>query len=117
MRCEAPNCGAEIPLVRSFWLCKKANRKRALKPRVERPASGPPRVEFEVFEPRTEAGVFGGTVSRAKAKCLCCGTVLPPERVRAQLAAQRSGADVVFDTKGRRTGVARLLAVVTLKTR
>ena len=30
VRCEAPNCGAEIPLMRSFWLCKKANRKRAL---------------------------------------------------------------------------------------
>jgi len=32
VRCEAPNCGAEIPLMRSFWLCKKANRKRALRP-------------------------------------------------------------------------------------
>ena len=30
VRCEAPKCGAEIPLMRSFWLCKKANRKRAL---------------------------------------------------------------------------------------
>ena len=28
VRCEAPNCGAEIPLVRSFWLCKKAERRR-----------------------------------------------------------------------------------------
>ena len=28
VRCEAPNCGAEIPLMRSFWLCKKARRKR-----------------------------------------------------------------------------------------
>ncbi|MER3466095.1 MAG: DNA methyltransferase, partial [Armatimonadota bacterium] len=37
VRCESPNCGAEIPLVRSFWLCKKANRKRALRHRVERP--------------------------------------------------------------------------------
>jgi hypothetical protein len=34
VRCEAPNCGAEIPLVRSFWLCKKANRRRALRPIV-----------------------------------------------------------------------------------
>jgi adenine-specific DNA methylase len=34
VRCESPNCGAEIPLVRSFWLCKKANRKRALRPVV-----------------------------------------------------------------------------------
>ena len=35
VRCEAPNCGAEIPLMRSFWLCKKAKRKRALRHRVE----------------------------------------------------------------------------------
>jgi len=34
VRCEAPNCGAEIPLVRSFWLCKKPSRKRALRPVV-----------------------------------------------------------------------------------
>ncbi|MEW6749360.1 MAG: hypothetical protein AB1505_00075 [Candidatus Latescibacterota bacterium] len=41
--------------------------------------------------------------------------MLPPERVRAQLAAQRGGADVVFDGRGRRVGGARLLAVVTLR--
>jgi hypothetical protein len=41
--------------------------------------------------------------------------VLGPERVRAQLAAQRGGADVVFDVEGQRTGGARLLAVVLLK--
>jgi hypothetical protein len=43
--------------------------------------------------------------------------VLPPERVRAQLAAQRGGADVIFDEQGRRTGGAYLLAVVTLRPR
>jgi adenine-specific DNA methylase len=115
VRCEAPNCGGEIPLVRSFWLCKKASRRRALRPRVERPKGEPPRVEFEVFEPNAERDVPGGTVSRAKATCVCCGTVLAPERVRAQLAAQRGGADAVFDARGRRTGGARMLAVVLLK--
>jgi adenine-specific DNA methylase len=116
VRCEAPSCGAEIPLVRSFWLCKKASRKRALRPRVERPAGGePPRVELAVFEPKAEKEVPGGTVARAKATCLCCGAVLPPDRVRAQLAAERGGADVIFDATGRRTGGARLLAVVTLR--
>jgi adenine-specific DNA methylase len=113
VRCEAPNCGAEIPLVRSFWLCKKANRKRALRHKIVK--GGPPRVEFEVFEPKSEKDVPAGTVTRARATCLCCGTVLQPERVRAQLAAQRGGADVVFDEQGRRTGGARMLAVVTLK--
>ena len=115
VRCEAPNCGAEIPLMRSFWLCKKAKRKRALRHRVERSEVEPPGVEFEVFEPQVEKEVYGGTVTRARATCLCCGAVLPPERVRAQLAAERGGADVIFDAEGRRTGGARMTAVVTLK--
>ena len=115
VRCEAPKCGAEVPLLRSFWLCKKAKRKRALRPRIERPRSSSPRVEFEVFEPKSVKDVRDGTVTKAKAACLCCGTVLPPERVRAQLASQKGGADVVFDAKGRRTGGARMTAVVTLK--
>ncbi len=115
VRCEAPNCGAEIPLMRSFWLCRKPRRKRALRHRVEHCEGGSPRVAFEVFEPQTDREVHGGTVTRARATCLCCGAVLPPERVRAQLAAQHGGADVVFDAAGRRTGGARLTAVVTLK--
>ena len=71
VRCESPNCGAEIPLARSFWLCKKAKRRRALRHRVVRPAGEPPRVEFEVFEPKAEKDVPGGTVTRAKATCVC----------------------------------------------
>ena len=115
VHCEAPACGAEIPLMRSLWLCKKAKRKRALRPTVSKPEDGAPRVEFEVFEPETDKDVPAGTVTRAKATCLCCGAVLPPDRVRSQLAAQRGGADAVFDAAGRRTGGARLTAVVTLK--
>lgn len=38
VRCESTGCGAEIPLVRSFWLSKKANRKRALRYKVVRPS-------------------------------------------------------------------------------
>jgi len=121
VRCESPNCGAEIPLVRSFWLCKKASRRRALRHRVERPRGEPPRVELEVITPKTENEVQAGTVTRAKASCVCCGVVLPPERVRAQLSAQRGGADVLFDPSpgrqgaGVRVGGARMLAVVTLR--
>jgi adenine-specific DNA methylase len=115
VRCESPNCGAEIPLVRSLWLCKKASRRRALQSTIERSKGHAPRVEFEIFEPKTEKEVQSGTVTRAKASCVCCGVVLPPDRVRAQLASQRGGADVVFDAGGRRTGGARMLAVVSLR--
>ena len=115
VRCEAPDCGAEIPLMRSFWLCKKPKRKRALRCRIERPEGAPPQVAFEVFEPKAESEVRPGTVTRARATCPCCRAVLPPDRVRAQLAARRGGADAVFDDAGRRIGGARMTAVVTLK--
>ena len=126
VRCESPNCGAEIPLMRSFWLCKKAKRKRALKYKVIPPSSSPspargegriiePRVEFEIFEPKNDKDVPPGTVNRAKAKCLCCEPgVLSPDRVKAQLRQQCGGGDVIFDANGNRIGGARLLAVVTL---
>jgi putative DNA methylase len=115
VRCESPNCGAEIPLVRSLWLCKKASRKRALRFQVVRRGGGPPRVEVEIFEAKSEGALARGTVTLAKATCVACGAVLPPERVRGQLAAERGGADVVFDAEGRRTGGARMLAVVMLR--
>jgi putative DNA methylase len=148
VRCESPNCGAEIPLVRSFWLCNKANRKRALRYKVIFPSSSPSpargegmlgrelveatlrgrpgegqaqrpapmkTIQFEIFEPKNDSEVPNGTVTRAKATCICCGNVLPPERVRAQLAAQGGGADVIFGGSGERVGGARMLAVITLK--
>jgi len=115
VRCEAPNCGAEIPLARSFWLSKKTGRRRALRYRIGRPAGRPPETVFEIFDPKSEAEVPRGTVSRGNATCPACGTVLRVERVRAQLSAQRGGADATFDEGGRRIGGARLLAVVTVR--
>lgn len=99
--------------MRSFWLCRKANRKIALKPSVTRQYASPPRVSLEIFEPEAASEVAGSTVSRARATCLCCRAVLPPDRVRAQLAAQRGGANATLDDNGNRTGGARLTAVVT----
>lgn len=115
VRCESPNCGAEIPLVRSLWLCKKASRKRTLRYKVVQPKGDPPRVEFEIFKPETDDQVLAGTVSQAKATCPCCGAVLAPDRVRAQLRDQCGGVDAEFNEEGNRIGGARLLAVAILK--
>ena len=115
VRCEAPGCGAEIPLLRSMWLSRRAERKRALRAMLVRTAGEAPKVAFEVFEPKHDGEVRGGTVTRGKASCICCGTVLPPERVRTQLVAQRGGADVVFDEDGTRIGGAMMTAVVTVR--
>ncbi len=115
VRCEAPDCGAEIPLLRSFWLCNKPKRKWALRPYVKRVDGLSPQVGFEVFEPKNSEDVHTGTVTRAKATCLCCGAVLPPERVRTQLASEHGGADVKFDDEGNRIGGAMMTAVVTIQ--
>jgi adenine-specific DNA methylase len=114
VKCETPNCGAEIPLVRSFWLCKKASRKRALRFKITRETNATPRVEFEIFEPTRDTDVPKATVSKAKATCICCNMTLLPDRVRAQLREISGGADVIFDDHGKRVGGARLLAVVTV---
>ena len=115
VRCEAPDCGAEIPLMRSMWLCQKPKRRRAFRPVITRPTQGPPQVTLEIFEPQSASDVSDGTVSRARATCLSCNAVMPPDRVRTQIAAQKGGADTTFDDQGNRTGGARMTAVVTLR--
>jgi adenine-specific DNA methylase len=115
VRCEAIGCGAEIPLMSSFWLCKKAGRRLGLRYTVERPKKGKPVVQFEMFTPKSDSALPDGTVHRGDATCLCCHVVLPAARVRSQLTTQRGGADVQFDAKGNRTGGALMLAVVTLR--
>jgi adenine-specific DNA methylase len=116
VRCEGAHCGAEIPLVRSFWLSKKAARRKALRYVIERPNTVPPIVTFEIFTPQSDTEVPRGTVARAKATCPCCGATMAPDRVRTQLAIQRGGADTIFSSAAERVGGARLLAVATLKT-
>jgi putative DNA methylase len=106
------NCGAEVPLIRSFWLSKKPNRKRALRYSVVPTGKKSARVEFEVFEPKKDTDVSNATVTRARARCLCCNLVTSPERVRIQLVEQHGGASPIFDASGNRIGGARLLAVV-----
>ena len=117
VRCESPNCGAEIPLMRSMWLC------REVQPQTGR--SKPMWCETKAFRRGSslrfssrdsDSQVAKGTVARAKATCVCCHAVLQSERVRAQIAAQKGGADAVFDAHGNRIGGARMTAVVILRT-
>lgn len=115
VRCEQPNCGCEIPLVRSFWLCKKPARRLALSLTADKHTKDTPSLQFDIFRPKNESEVQAGTVSNSKATCPACHKVLGGDRVRAQLSQQAGGANVVFDSKSQRVGGARLLAVVVLR--
>jgi putative DNA methylase len=111
VRCEAPKCGVEFPLARSFWLSKPRGGVgvRLIRPKTH--VTGP--LVPEVFSPRTRSEVSPGTVAQGKATCPICRATLSPNRVKAQLRGTNGGAHVVFDSSGRRTGGAMLLAVVT----
>lgn len=74
--CQNPTCGAEIPLMRQFWLAKKENKKIALKPFINNGM-----VEFEIVE-NPDFDPTKGTVSRAIATCLVCGSTVDANTTR-----------------------------------
>ncbi|WP_010477372.1 DUF1156 domain-containing protein [Thermococcus zilligii] len=93
--CQNPACGAEIPLMRQFWLAKKNNRKVALYPHVEGKE-----VKFRIvgdgYEPMP--GDFDpskGTVKGAKATCPVCGMTHDEKTVRKLFREGRAGQRMV----------------------
>ena len=137
VRCEAPHCGAEIPIFKSPWLAKKgATKARYFRESLDgrssvllienAPIGGPITLRIARGEgsenPKPGYVPLVGTKANgnnANVICPCCASVLPGSknnpRTRTQLADQQGGADVIFDATGCREGGARLLAVVTLK--
>jgi len=100
VRCQNPSCEAEIPLMRQFWLAKKPNKNVSLYPYVEGRV-----VKFKVvgtgYEKMPEDfDPSKGTVSRAIAECLVCGSIVEANDVRKQFregkATQRMVAVVSY---------------------
>ncbi len=134
VRCESPDCGAQIPIYRSAFLAKRdSSRARYFKEADdgesvallidEAPKGGP--IRFRIAKgygsQQTRPGYTLATGTKvpgrtANVKCPCCGVVLPGtrsnNRTAVQLSAQKGGADVQFDEHGDRIGGAYLLAVV-----
>lgn len=104
IQCEGPSCGAEVPLVGLLWLSRREKHRVALRYRGVREPGGGGRVEFEIFEPKSEAEVQPPIVKRFAATCPVCGYTTPYARVREQIRAKRGG-----------TRDARMIAVITLK--
>jgi putative DNA methylase len=112
IQCEGPGCGAEVPLIRSLWLAKKAHRSAGLQLLPNPKAK---RVDFQVIikdragwvdqaspKARIDNPKFDGTVKRGSGTCPCCGYTTPVKQIREQLKARRGGAND-----------ARLICVVT----
>jgi adenine-specific DNA methylase len=126
--CQNPSCGAEIPLIRQYWLAKKGNKKVSLY--MYRGSDfgvrGSDKVEFMIVEnkngkwipispnlenriPVPDFDPEKGTVSRAVAVCLVCGSVVDDKTTRKLFqegkAGQRMVAVVLHNKRGSGSGV------------
>lgn len=93
--CQNPSCGAEIPLMRQFWLAKKSNKKVALYPYVEGKE-----VKFKVVGDGYEEMPAGfdpskGTVKGAIATCLVCGSTVDAKTTRRLFQEGKAGERMV----------------------
>ncbi|MDK2781960.1 MAG: putative methylase, partial [Archaeoglobi archaeon] len=93
--CQNPSCGAEIPLMRQFWLAKKSNKKVALYPYVEGKE-----VKFKIvgdgYEPMPkDFDPSKGTVKGAIATCLICGSTVDAKTTRRLFQEGKNGERMV----------------------
>ncbi len=92
VRCPNPACGAQMPLVRSFWLSKKANKKAWIEPVVDREKK---EVQFTVRKgdglPPDPPKVGRG----AKFCCLVCEQVSEDAHIKAEGKAGRMGQQLM----------------------
>lgn len=80
--CPNPACGAEMPLVRSFELSRRADKKTWIEPLLGDPSVTSGRVRFEVR--RGQGNPQVGTADRRGAKCASCGAPVPLDYIRSE---------------------------------
>ncbi|MBN1920385.1 MAG: DUF1156 domain-containing protein [Anaerolineae bacterium] len=111
IRCQNPTCGAEIPLVKQFWLAKKDNKQVAYRPIVsadtrrltqieEKSMQSAKSVDFELLEDAAAIRAAGfdpdaGTVSRGDACCPVCGQVTKADDTRRLAREGKMGERMV----------------------
>jgi putative DNA methylase len=99
VRCPNPACGINLPLVKSWWLAKKAARRIYARPIVVPDPTDPSgmRVRFVVDDdPSTVPDdADEGTVGRRGAKCVSCASAVPLSFIREEGRAKRLGEQLL----------------------
>ncbi|MGA1976193.1 MAG: DUF1156 domain-containing protein [Conexivisphaerales archaeon] len=101
VRCEGPDCGAEVPLVGLLWLSQEGEHRVALRYHGDKKTK---KVEFDIFEPNSEDELQEPIVNRFTATCPVCGYTTPYASVGRQLTAQHGG-----------TKQARMITVISIR--
>src|SRR6266700_4399627 len=94
------NCRANIPLLKTRWLCKKENKRVVLtmKPNADKTSvvfgvqtEVPTRKGSTAERREYDKQIGGGTMSRSGITCPCCGTIMMMEDIRLDGQAGRLG--------------------------
>lgn len=93
--CPNPACGIQMPLVRSWWLCKKKGREAYVVPTVVDDSDAPSgrRVAFKIGYGMATAPTTAsdGTMSGQKGgRCLACGGTVSATQAHAEIDAPRA---------------------------
>jgi putative DNA methylase len=89
-KCPNPMCGAEIPLVRQWWLSKTGKRKIATRMIVNKTAK---KYTFEIAEGSDiDFDPENGTMRQGSTMCPVCGQIPPEDYLRQQGIAGNLGA-------------------------
>ena len=79
--CDNPQCRNTIPLIKHFWLARKKKRQIAYKPILGSAIDGG--IQFIVQQNgEIDFNPSEGTISRATARCIFCGQVIPAKTIR-----------------------------------
>jgi len=93
VKCPNPACGAEMPLVRSFWLSRKKGNRTWVEPVVDKSSKT---VRFQVNNEGEGNPPPSPKVGRgAKFRCLVCDQVANDAHIKAEGMAKRMGAQLM----------------------
>jgi putative DNA methylase len=92
VQCPNPACGAQMPLVRSFWLSKKKGKKAWVVPEIDKEAKT---VRFTVQRGNGEPPDPPKVGRGAKFRCLVCCELAPDQHLKDEGMAGRMGAKLM----------------------
>jgi len=91
VKCPNPACGAEMPLVKSFDLCKKKGKRAWVEPKADPHTR---KITFDVKQASNGKGP-DGTINRGGGTCIACDTPVPFEHIRVEGQARRMGSQLM----------------------
>jgi putative DNA methylase len=92
VKCPNPACGAEAPLIHSFWLSQKKGKEVWVEPHVDN-STTPPTIYFSVESGKGKPQ--DGTVNRQGARCVACDIAVPFDYIRSEGRDGRMGEQLI----------------------